>query len=208
VDDWRYFVPDGVTVKGLGEIPPYEKAVHAVFPITKKYFDRIAKRLASEHGVEPEENDTTETTVADDDAMVEDLEMSYAKSQGFQLDSKTRKAIEDYAMAEATKHFTSQGYLVEDHHKNHPYDLLCQKKRERCFVEVKGTVTSGDGIILTSGEVKFARSHKGEMALFILHSIQVSAPGKVSEGKQKVIVPWDVDDGKLKPMAFNYEVPK
>lgn len=139
--------------------------------------------------------------------VVEALEKSHAKSQGFQLDSKTRKAIEDYAMEAATKHFKSLGYSVEDQSKNHSYDLLCLKKKERLHVEVKGTVTSGDGIILTSGEVKFARSHKGEMGLFILHSIQVSADGKVSNGKQKVIVPWDVYEGMLKPMAFNYEVP-
>jgi hypothetical protein len=77
----------------------------------------------------------------------------------------------------------------------------------RLYVEVKGTVTRGDCIILTSGEVKFARSHKGEMRLFILHSIQVSDDGKLSNGKPKVSVPWDVDKGKLKPMAFNYKVP-
>lgn len=53
VDEWRYYVPDGVVVKGLGEIPPYEKAVHAVFPITKTYFDRIARKLAAEKGGVP-----------------------------------------------------------------------------------------------------------------------------------------------------------
>jgi glutathione S-transferase len=207
VDEWLHYVPNGVSVKGLGDIPPNEKAVHAVFPITKTYYERIAKKLASEHVVVPKEDDAGGVTVAEDDAVVEALEKSHAKRQGFQLDSKTRKAIEDHAMEAATKHFMSQGYSVEDHHKRHPYDLLCLKKKQRLYVEVKGTVTGGDGIILTNGEVKFARSHKGEIGLFILHSIQVSADGKVSNGKRKVIVPWDVDKGKLKPMAFNYEVP-
>jgi hypothetical protein len=110
-------------------------------------------------------------------------------------------------METATKHFTSQGYSVEDHSKNHSYDLLCTKKKERLHVEVKGTVTNGDGIILTSGEVKFARSHKGEMGLFILHSIKVSADGNLSNGQEKVIVQWDVDKGQLKPISFMYDVP-
>jgi hypothetical protein len=206
VDGWRYYVPDGVSVKGLNKIRRPEIQL-AVFGITKGYFDQIAKKLAAEFGGVPDEDDTGGMTIAEADAVVEALEKGHAKSQGFQIDSKTRKAIEAYAMEAAKKHFKSLGYSVEDHSKNHSYDLLCTKKKERLHAEIKGTVTSGDGIILTSGEVKFARSHKGEMGLFILHSIQVSAEGKVSDGKQKVIVPWDVDDGKLKPMAFNYEVP-
>ena len=53
VDEWRYYVPDGVSVKGLNEIPRNEIQL-AVFGITKSYFDRIAKKLASEHGTRPE----------------------------------------------------------------------------------------------------------------------------------------------------------
>jgi Domain of unknown function (DUF3883) len=206
VDGWRYYVPDGVSVKGLNKIPPYELQM-AVFGITRAYFDRIAKKLASEHGAVLGEDDAGGMTIDEHDAVVEALEKSHAKSQGFQLDSKTRKAIEDYAMEAAKKHFKSLGYSVEDHSKNHSYDLLCTKKKERLHAEVKGTVTNGDGIILTSGEVKFARSHKEEMGLFILHSIQVSADGKLSNGQQKMIVPWDVDEGRLKPVSFMYEVP-
>jgi hypothetical protein len=207
VDEWRYYVPEGVSVKGLGEIPPYEKAVHAVFPITKNYFDRIAKKLASAHGF-VSEAERPGGTIAEDDAVVEALEKSHAHSQGIQLDSKTRKAIEDYAMEAATKHFTSLGYSVEDHHKDHPYDLLCLKKKERLHVEAKGTVTRGDGLILTSGEVTFARAHKNQMGLFILHSIKVSSDGKPSSGQRRVIVPWVVDEGELRPMAFKYDVPE
>lgn len=206
VEKWRHCLPGGVSVKGLSRIQPNELRL-AVFQVPKGYFQRIAKALAGGRVQLPNDEELGDVTVAEDDAVVEALEKSHAKSQGFQLDSETRKAIEAYAMEAASKHFTLLGYTVEDHSKNHPYDLLCTKKKERLHVEVKGTVTSGDGIILTSGEVKFARNHKGEMGLFILHSIQVSAAGKVSDGKQKVIVPWDVDDGKLNPMAFNYEVP-
>lgn len=153
-------------------------------------------------------NSGAKTVEADlDEAVVEALEKSQARSQGFQLDSKTRRAIEGHAMEAATGHFTSLGYTVEDHHKNHPYDLLCLKKKERLYVEVKGTVTAGDDIILTRGEVTFARSHKGEMGLFILHSIQVSAEGNLSNGQKKVILSWHVDKGRLKPVSFMYELP-
>ena len=102
----------------------------------------------------------------------------------------------------------SKGYDVEDHHQDHPYDLRCTKKNERLYVEVKGTQTNGKGIILTSGEVRFARRNKERMALFVLHSIKVSAGAKVlSNGEKNVILPWDVDQGCLKPISYLYELP-
>jgi hypothetical protein len=103
----------------------------------------------------------------------------------------------------------SVGYTVEDHSKGHPYDLLCTRKKERLHVEVKGTQTNGAGVFLTFGEVQFARDNKQEMALFLLRSIQVSGDGKtLSNGQERVIVPWDVDEGELKPLSFRYSVPE
>jgi hypothetical protein len=145
-----------------------------------------------------------------DDAAVGALERNNARGQGFLLDSKLRKALEDHAMEAATRHFESLGYKVENCSKNHPYDLLCRRDEEVLYVEVKGTQTDGSGIVLTVGEVEFARSHKGQMALFVLHSIQVSEGEGgfvLGDGERNVIVPWDVDVGTLRPLAFKYEVP-
>jgi hypothetical protein len=206
VGSWDSYAPNGIVLPIVNKIALNERQL-AVFGIEKADFDLIVDTLKAENGSASGNHGDSDVTIAEDATVVEALERSHARSQGFQIDSKTRKAIEHYAMQKATKHFTSKGYLVEDHHKNHPYDLLCLKKKERLYVEVKGTVTSGDGIILTCGEVKFARSHKGEMGLFILHSIQMSANGNMSDGKLKVIMPWDVDKGRLKPMSFMYEVP-
>jgi hypothetical protein len=81
--------------------------------------------------------------------------------------------------------------------------------KEQLYVEVKGTQTKGDGIFLTSGEVAFARQHRGQMALFLLHSVTVSEHrGSLTNGQKRVILPWDVDQGCLKPMAYKYEVPR
>jgi hypothetical protein len=65
-------------------------------------------------------------------------------------------------------------------------------------------------IILTPGEVEFARDHKGQMALFVLHSIQVSDGDDgfvLSEGERHTILPWDVDLGMLKCVTFKYRLP-
>jgi hypothetical protein len=76
---------------------------------------------------------------------------------------------------------------------------------------VKGTTTHGEEIILTAGEVEFARSHKRQMGLFILHSIQVSEDGDgflLAGGEKRPILPWDVDQGCLKAISFMYQVPR
>jgi len=45
---------------------------------------------------------------------------------------------------------------MADHSKTKPYDLYCIRGAEVLHVEVKGTQTSGEDIILTAGEVEFA----------------------------------------------------
>lgn len=207
VDEWRDYVAKGVSVTGLSKLSPLENRL-SVTKITKSDFDRIAKKLAAAHGSVPKRQGAGGVEDSGDDAVVEALEKTHAKSQGFQLDSKLRKALEDYAMDAAKRHFTSLGYDVEDHSKNHPYDLRCVKKNEWLCVEVKGTQTNGEGVFLTSGEVEFARQHKGHMALFLLHSIKVSENKKVlTNGQSHVLLPWDVDKGCLKAMSYQYGVP-
>jgi hypothetical protein len=145
-----------------------------------------------------------------DDAVLGALEKTQAASQGFLLDSKLRKALEEYAMEAAKGYFESLGYTCDDHHETKPYDLQCRRRQEVLHIEVKGTQTDGSAIILTPSEVEFARSHKGQMALYVLHSIQVSEGGDgfvLSKGQRNLILPWDVDLGTLKPMSFKYEVP-
>jgi len=48
------------------------------------------------------------------------------------------------------------------------------------------------------------------MALFVLHSIQVSEQDDgfgLSKGKRRLLLPWDVDQGTLKPVSFKYDLP-
>jgi hypothetical protein len=145
-----------------------------------------------------------------DEAVVEALERSQARGQGFLLDSGLRKALEDQAMNAAKQHFGALGYRWEDHSKTRPYDLRCSRGQELLYVEVKGTQTDGSEIILTPGEVTFARSHRGQMALFVQHSIRVAKGDDgfaLGEGERHLILPWDVDLGTLKPVSFKYGLP-
>lgn len=113
-------------------------------------------------------------------------------------------------MSRAKAYFKSDGFVCEDHSQGSPYDLLCVKGRKAFYVEVKATTTDGSGVFLTPGEVDHARNHKGEMVLFVVHSInavEVNGAYKLSGGKERVLMDWDVDQGTLKPTLYAYQVP-
>lgn len=209
VADWQQVVPEGVVVKGLGKLKRPELQMAAI-RIKKDFFARIEKALVAARDVVTIFVPSS-ASEAVDEAAAETLETNQAKGQGFVLDSKLRKALEDYAMKAAREYFEGLGYACEDHSKNHPYDLKCVSGAKSLYVEVKGTQTDGCEVILTPGEVKFAQDHKGEMALFILHSIQVAAGkgGKfeLSGGEPSLLLPWDVESENLKPVSYRYMVP-
>lgn len=162
VEEWQNVAPEGIEMKGLQKFI-LKKPYLAVTKIDERYFRRIESHRKKSQSSIVKANSSSKFDEVIDDTVVEALEKSHAKSQGFQLDSKLRKALEDYAMEAAKRHFLSDGYEVEDHSKNRPYDLCCKRKKELLYVEVKGTQTKGEEIILTSGEVDFARRHREQI---------------------------------------------
>lgn len=129
------------------------------------------------------------------------------RGQGFVSSPELREAVERYAMAVATSYLEDLGFVVEDTSATRPYDLLARRSGEELFVEVKGTTTVGEEIILTFNEVEHARRHKSECMLFILADVAVSdGPGspRAAGGTRYVLWPWDVDAGHLVPISFRY----
>ena len=154
-----------------------------------------------------------EPEVEGEDELIQNLEKKYAESkgQGICVDVHTRRAVENYSMQKAMKHF-SKDYHVEDVSRTRSYDLHCTSKineLEQVFVEVKGTQTAGESVFLTKNEVKLAREHNSKMALYIHHSINISGKGKnctASGGEKLVFMPWNIDSGRLEPMAYCYHL--
>jgi hypothetical protein len=139
------------------------------------------------------------------ETFTEDMEAAFSKSQGFQVDSKKRKKIELFAMEKAMKEYRELGYDVSDHSKSRPYDLHCAKGTEELFIEVKGTQTSGEEVLLTKNEVEFAKSHKEQMVLYIVSGIKLNDKGDIAnEGITKKIKPWDIKKGELIPLSYSY----
>jgi len=131
--------------------------------------------------------------------------------QGTIPDSKTRKAIENYAMSMAIAHYTSAGYQVKDTSREKPYDLACYRGEETLRVEVKGTQSEGKTVLLTMGEVDNARTPDIRTDLFVVGRIRVTKTQKGPEltGGKVVcqIKRWIPDDDALTPTEFRYEVP-
>jgi Domain of unknown function (DUF3883) len=131
------------------------------------------------------------------------IESALARSQGqgFARTAEERKLLEAYAMKRAIQHFQNQNFDTEDVSKSRPYDLKCTRRHKELHVEVKGTTTIGNAIILTSNEVKHALNGRNECVLFLLHSIQLNKK-KATGGEKVIIDPWKLKQASLKPLSF------
>jgi|HubBroStandDraft_6_1064221.scaffolds.fasta_scaffold242687_2 hypothetical protein len=131
--------------------------------------------------------------------------IAQSQGQGFARTAKERKALEDHAMAAAKRYFKDKGFDVEDHHVGRPYDLLFTRNSTQIYVEVKGTTTDGDSIVLTNGEVKHACGVDHACVLFILHSIHLKGD-KASGGRPRVLDPWTLEPSRLMPITYTYRL--
>ncbi|MCC5850225.1 MAG: DUF3883 domain-containing protein [Verrucomicrobia bacterium] len=158
---------------------------------------------------------TVNDPVWDEDEQRDELESirenqhARASGQGFVVDAELKKQIELHAMEAAEEHFRGQGYVVDSSVcATRPFDLLCRKADTELHVEVKGTTTNGESVILTRNEVMHAHEHP--TALFILSGIRVVKNGgvrQVSGGKSRIFHPWSIEeDGEAIPTHYRYNV--
>ena len=127
--------------------------------------------------------------------------------QGFLISPAARKAVELHAQSMAEDHFISLGFEVTDVSQQCSYDLHCVRQDEELRVEVKGTTGAGVTVFLTRNEVAHAREHASHMALVIVRNIQLHVHDEVpitNGGEMQVLHPWNIDEGSLSPMQFEY----
>ena len=111
-------------------------------------------------------------------------------------------------MQRAEAQFISEGFRVEVLGK--PYDLRCARGDEVLYVEVKGTSTDGEEVVLTPNEVAFARKNANRMVLYVCAGVEVRQTDTAVEtagGTVRVWRPWSIDEGALTPVAFTYAMP-
>ena len=127
--------------------------------------------------------------------------------QGFQSDIEVRLMIEAHAMAICKKYYSDKKWKIEDVSASRPYDFVINKNGISRLVEVKGTQTSGDTIILTKNEVELSQENGSNMILFIVHSIVMNKKAiKKESGIVSIIEPWQVSDDRLTPISFTYKL--
>jgi hypothetical protein len=124
---------------------------------------------------------------------------------GFQSNPLIRKRIEEYSMEWARQRLQKMGLDPVDKHKTKPYDFLCKHLGSDLFVEVKGTQTDGTSVFLTPGEVRHAKANPNT-ALFVVFGVTVrgSRNPKISGGEERLVMPLDLNVGKLEPHGFTY----
>ena len=117
-------------------------------------------------------------------------------------------AIEERAVLVTREHFENElGYETEDVGTYESYDVRATKGQEVVKVEVKGTTTDGAEVVLTRNEVELHRVEHPNNALAVVRNITLDRSGDqpVATGGELVLVmPWEIDEGGLIPIAYDY----
>jgi hypothetical protein len=134
-----------------------------------------------------------------------------SSSQGFLKDTIKKDFIEAHAMTNAIDYFETNGYIVEDvsSQRNLGYDLRCIKNNKTLEVEVKGTTTNGDKVILTRNEVLNAKTSMNRCMLFVVHSIDIrdiDGTLAVNYSDKTIMDDWNPMDKDLEPLSYHYNI--
>jgi hypothetical protein len=130
---------------------------------------------------------------------------------GFESNQRILDAIEEHAIKIVRRFYERLGYKVEDKHRTRPYDFECAKDGQRLrYIEVKGTRTSGDQVLLTPNEVKLPDRKNTSVDLCVLHSIKLAdeRTAKCSGGTLVRYEKWHPRDYEVRPVSFICELTK
>jgi hypothetical protein len=122
-----------------------------------------------------------------------------------------KAAVQQRALASAIEYYGFRWKNVEDVSGHEAYELRCDDPKGRTLaVSVKGTSGSWENLLLTAAEERHAREKYPDVALFILHGVEVGV-GPDGElvgrgGTTHVIDPWDISIDELSPLIFGCRV--
>jgi hypothetical protein len=133
-----------------------------------------------------------------------------------ELDQAVRTAIEKFAEDEAVRALGPDWQVERVGHLHRGYDLDCrhQPTGRMLHVEVKGTQTPGEEVVLTRNEVRHHPAHGGdcpaEHALFVLSRVEVTRTPAVNCAGGTPLLHWDWSPERdaLDPTEYSYRVPR
>jgi hypothetical protein len=133
------------------------------------------------------------------------------RRQGFMQSASVRRAVERRAMDVAEFELTARGYTdFEDVSLTESFDFRCKRDGHEVHVEVKGTTSDGERVLLTRNEVAHAREWYPDVVLVVVHGVAVNeTTGKLTAtgGTPKVFERWELLDSALEPVSYECIVP-
>jgi hypothetical protein len=120
-----------------------------------------------------------------------------------------RKIVEDYAQSLLEAKYRNAGWKVTDTRRGNPYDAIATKGKRIRYLEAKGTETAGSKVLVTEGEVRWAKDHAGECVIGIVSGIAFDAAGDLDTNACSFVeYDWDPATGVLKPQTYEWRPPK
>jgi len=130
--------------------------------------------------------------------------------QGFRLTAEHRRAVESRAMEVAQEYLQLIGCTdIEDVSRKESFDLRCTSANKKLTVEVKGTTSSGQSIVLTKNEVLLHQEQWPNNALIVVSSIRLQKNGDrviAVGGDVHAQIPWQLNAEGLSPISYIYTV--
>jgi hypothetical protein len=142
------------------------------------------------------------------DAVVESAGRKFKSKPEKRLSSIQRKAIELRAMKLARQALRDEGWkVIRDMSANNSFDFLCERPSRKLYVEVKGTTSNGQQVVLTRNEVELHRSKAPNNALIIVKGIKLSGKGRATAtgGSVHKFQPWLISKNALTVIGYTYE---
>lgn len=133
------------------------------------------------------------------------------RHQGYQSNQHVKDAVEAYAMKQAELHYGKQYDVDAGKARNNPFDMECTSTKKTIYVEVKGTQTSGDEVILTEGEKEHLGKNVHCSELFVLHHIRVTGKRhpRISGGQWRIVKATRLlNAGVFRPTQWRVTLPK
>jgi hypothetical protein len=122
-----------------------------------------------------------------------------------------KKVIEEHAVEMAMKHLEERGFAnIKDVGKNHSYDIATKLNGVDFYIEVKGTISRGEKVVLTKNEVLLHREEYPHNALIVVSQIDLdrSEPPSAQGGRVLFISPWKIEDSDLEALGYDYRIQK
>lgn len=128
-----------------------------------------------------------------------------APRQRWQMDPARRKKVEDAAQDRLMAHYRQMDWRVKDVRHGNPYDAIATIDGKTLWLEAKGTETAGASVIVTAGEVKWAREHPGHCVLGVLSDVTFLPNDNVDPASGTLrTFNWEPDSGVLDPRDFDF----